>query len=209
VAAPLRVDDEAVRLFAISKLAWIRRKQARFAGQERQSPRQSPREYVSGESHYYQGDRYLLDVVYHDGRPAVTVRNQTTLELRVRTGSDAAQRRCVLLAWYRRQLKAALPPLIAKWEAVLGVQVAEWGVKRMKTRWGTCNVKARRIWLNLELAKWPVRCLEFIVVHEMLHLLEPKHNAAFAAHMDRLLPQWRLLRDELNRGPLAHERWEY
>ncbi len=205
VAVPLRVDDEAVRLFTISKLAWIRRQQAKFAAQERPSPP----EFITGESHSYQGDRYLLSVVHHDGPPAVTVRNHTTLELRVRTGSNAAQRERVLLAWYRRQLKAAVPPLIAKWEAALGVHVAEWGVKRMKTRWGTCNIKARRIWLNLELAKWPVRCLEYIIVHEILHLLESKHNDAFVAHMDRFLPQWRLIRDELKRGPLVHEIRKY
>jgi predicted metal-dependent hydrolase len=205
VTAPLRVDDEAVRLFAVSKLAWIKRQQARFAAHERQSAR----EFISGEGHYYQGDRYLLNVVYHNGPPAVMVRNNTTLELRVRAGSDAAQRERVLLAWYRRQLKAAVPPLIARWETVLGVHVAEWGVKRMKTRWGTCNVKARRIWLNLELVKRPVRCLEYIVVHEMLHLLEPKHNDAFVAHLDRLLPQWRVVHDELNRGSLEHKTWEF
>jgi hypothetical protein len=196
--APLRVNDEAVRRFVISKLAWIKRQQARFAAQERQPAR----EFISGESHYYQGDRYLLNVVYQNGPPAVTVRNKTTLELRVRTGSDAGQRERVLLAWYRRQLKAAVPPLIAKWEAALGVHVAEWGIKRMKTRWGTCNVKARRIWLNLELVRRPVHCLEYIVVHEMVHLLEPRHNDAFVAHLDRLLPHWRLVHDELN-----HSRW--
>ena len=205
VTVPLRVDDETVRRFTISKLAWIHRQQAKFAAQERPLPRT----FTSGESHYYQGNRYLLEVVYHNGPPAVMVRDKSTLELRVRTGSDAAQRERVLLAWYRRQLKAAVPTLVAKWEAILGVQVVEWGIKRMKTRWGTCNLKARRIWLNLELVKWPVRCLEYIVVHEMVHLLEHKHDAAFVAHMDRYLPQWRLVRDELNRGPLAHETWVY
>ena len=205
VAAPLRVNDEAVRLFAISKLAWIKRQQAKFAAQDRQPTR----EFVSGESHYFQGRCYLLNVIYHDGPPQVVLRNNATMDLFVRTGSDAARRERVLLAWYRRQLKETVPPLIAKWEATVGVQVAEWGVKRMKTRWGTCNIRARRIWLNLELAKSSLPCLEYIIVHEMVHLLERKHNKAFAARMDRYMPQWRLFRDELDRGPLAHDMWQY
>jgi predicted metal-dependent hydrolase len=205
VAAPLLVDDEAVRLFTISKLPWIKRQQAKFEGQDRQSAR----EYVSGESHYYRGRRYLLDVIYHDGPPRVTIRNNTTLDLVVRTGSDIAKRERVLLEWYRWQLKDIVPSLIAKWEGIIGVDVAEWGVKRMKTKWGTCNIEARRIWLNLELAKTSVRCLEYIIVHEMVHLLERNHNDRFTAYMNQFLPQWRLRRDELNRGPLAHETWDY
>jgi predicted metal-dependent hydrolase len=205
VAAPLRVDDEAVRLAVISRLAWIKRQQSKFDGQERQSAR----EYVSRESHYYQGNRYLLNVVYHDAPPKVVIRNKTTLDLFVRTGSDTAQRERALLAWYRKRLKHMIPPLIAKWEAIIGVEVADWGVKQMKTRWGTCNIEARRIWLNLELIKKPVHCLEFIVVHEIVHLLERHHNDRFVAHMDKFMPQWRLFRDELNRAPLGHATWDY
>jgi len=205
VAAPLLVDDEAVRLAVISKLAWIKRQQALFQGQERQSAR----EYVYRESHYYWGNRYLLNVAYHDAPPQVVVRNKATLDLFVRPGSDTAQRERVLLAWYRRQLKAAIPLLIAKWEPIIGVQVADWGVKRMKTKWGTCTIEARRIWLNLELVKKPPRCLEYITVHEMVHLLERLHNERFVAYMDEFMPQWRLFRDELNQAPLAHETWEY
>jgi predicted metal-dependent hydrolase len=205
VAAPLLVDDEAVRLYTISKLAWIRRQQAKFEGQERQSAR----EYVSGESHYYRGRRYLLNVSYHDGPPQVVLRSNTKMDLVVRTGSGTAQRERVLLNWYRKKLKEAVPPLLAKWEPVVGVQVADWGVKRMKTKWGTCNVEARRIWLNLELAKTSLHCLEYIIVHEMVHLLEHGHTDRFVAYMNEFMPQWRLLRDELNRGPLAHETWEY
>lgn len=205
VAAPLRVNDEAVRLAVISKLAWITRQQAKFAGQERQSAR----EYVSGESHYFQGRRYRLNVVYQAGPPQVSIRNNTRLDLVVRPGSDLAQRERVLLVWYRQQLKALIPPLIARWEAILGVHVAEWGVKQMKTRWGTCNLQARRIWLNLELIKKPELCLEYVVVHEMVHLLERKHNDRFAALMDQAMPQWRLYREELNHFPLNHQDWEY
>lgn len=205
VAAPLRVDDEAVRLAVISRLGWIKRQQARFEGQARQSER----EYVSGESHYFQGTRYLLNVIYHDGLPHVALRNRITLDLFVRAGSDKAQRERVLLAWYRRALKRRIPPLIARWESVIGVEVAEWGVKQMKTRWGTCNMDARRIWLNLELAKKPESCLEYIIVHEMTHLLERRHNDRFVAYMDHFMPQWRLFRDELNREPLGHAEWAY
>jgi hypothetical protein len=205
VAAPLLVDDEAVRLAVISKLPWIKRQQAEFRSQERLSAR----EYVSRESHYYWGDRYLLNVITRDAPPEVVVRNLTTLDLYVRPGSDTAKRERVMQAWYRRQLKAAIPPLIAKWEPQLGVEVADWRVKRMKTRWGTCTVEARRIWLNLELVKKPPQCLDYIVLHEMLHLLERHHNARFVAYMDEFMPQWRLRRDELNAAPLAHETWEY
>jgi predicted metal-dependent hydrolase len=205
VAVPLLIDDEAVRLAIVSKLAWIKRQQALFQAQDRQSAR----EYISRESHYYWGERYLLNVAYHDAPPQVVVRNKTTLDLFVRPGSDTAKRERALLAWYRRQLKAAIPPLIARWEPIIGVDVADWRVKRMKTKWGTCTIDARRIWLNLELVKKPPQCLEYIIVHEMVHLLERHHNERFITYMDEFLPQWRLFRDELNQAPLAHETWEY
>jgi predicted metal-dependent hydrolase len=205
VAAPLQVNDESVRLFTISRLAWIKRQQAKFEKQERQSAR----ELVSGESHYYQGHRYLLNVIYHKGSPAVVIRNNKIMDLFVRIGSDTEQRERVLLGWYRQRLKEEIGPLIAKWEKVIGVEVAEWGVKQMKTRWGTCTIKARRIWLNLELIKKPVHCLEYIVVHEMVHLLERRHNDRFVEYMNRFMPLWRHYREELNREPLGHETWEY
>ncbi len=205
VAAPLLMDDEAVRLVVISKLAWIKRQQAHFHSQERQSVR----EYLSRESHYYWGDRYLLNVIYHDAPPEVVAHNMSMLDLFVRESSDAAQRERVLLAWYRRQLKEAIPPLIAKWEPQLSVHVAEWRIKRMKTKWGACTPQAQRIWLNLELVKKPPQCLDYIVLHEMVHLLERHHNARFIAYMDAFMPQWRLVRDVLNQAPLAHEHWEY
>ncbi len=205
VAAPLRVDDEALRMAVVTRLAWIKRQQARFADQERQSAR----EYVSGESHYFQGNRYLLSVSYYDGSPQVAVRNKTTLDLVVRTGSDAAQRERVLLAWYRQRLREEASPLIARWADQIGVDAPEWGIKQMKTKWGTCNTEARRVWLNLELAKKPVPCLEYIIVHELVHLLERHHNDRFTALMDRFMPQWRLHRAELNQAPLGHVTWEY
>lgn len=205
VAAPLHIDDEAVRLAVISRLAWIKRQQAKFAGQERQSAR----EYVSGESHYFQGNRYLLDVIYQDAPPKVILHSNTRLELYVRPGSSTSQRERVLLNWYRQQLKEQIPALVSKWEAIIGVEVAEWRIRQMKTKWGTCNIEQRRIWLNLELAKKSPRCLEYIIVHELVHLLERHHNDNFIALMDQFMPHWRLLRAELNRAPLAHVQWEY
>ncbi len=205
VAAPLRINDEAVRLFTISHLAWIKRQQAKFAEQERQSAR----EFVSGESHYYQGHRYLLNVVYQEGPSSVIIRNNRIMDLFVRPDSSLDVRERILTRWYRRRLKEQIAPLIAKWEPVIGVQVSEWGVKQMKTRWGTCTIEAQRIWLNLELIKKPPHCLEYIVVHEMVHLLERHHNERFITYMNSFMPLWQHYREELNRAPLAHEAWEY
>lgn len=205
VAAPLRVSDSAVRLAVVSKLGWIKRQQAGFASQERESER----EMVSGESHYYLGRRFRLRVVPNDGTTKVVLRGRSYLELHVAPDLTPRQREQALQRWYRRRLRELIPPLIAKWQPLLGVEVAEWGIKKMKTRWGTCNVEARRVWLNLELAKKPLACLEYILVHEMVHLLERYHNERFLELMDKLLPQWRLHREELNRAPLAHEDWRY
>ena len=205
VAAPLRLDDEAVRLALISRLGWIRRQQAEFERQERQSQR----EFVTGESHYFEGRRYRLSVMEHTGPPAVRLVNNTTMEMRTRSGDDRDAREAVLHRWYRYQLRNRLPPLLDKWEQKVGVTVEDLRIRKMKTRWGTCNTGARRIWLNLELAKKPVSCLEYIVVHEMVHLIERTHNDRFRDLMDRLMPQWRMHRDELNRAPLAHADWRY
>lgn len=205
VAVPLRLDDEAVRLAVISRLGWIRRQQDNFEQQDRQSER----EMITGESHYYLGRRYRLDVIEHDGPAAVTLRNNRTLELRVRPETDRYKREAVLHRWYREGLREQIPSLIAKWEPEIGVTVAEWRIRKMKTRWGTCNIEARRIWLNLELAKKPASCLEFILVHEMVHFLERHHTDRFRELMESLMPQWRLHREELNRSPLAHENWQY
>ena len=205
VAAPLRLDDETVRLALISRLGWIRRKRAEFEGQVRQSQR----EFVTGESHYVEGRRYRLDVIERDAPPTVKLRNNTRLELGVRPNSDREAREAVLLRWYRRRLRNQLPPLIAKWEPKLGVTVEDVRIRKMKTLWGSCNAEAKRIWLNLELAKKPSSCLTYILVHEMAHLLERHHNDHFRELMDNVLPQWRAYRDELNRAPLAHEDWQY
>jgi predicted metal-dependent hydrolase len=206
VAAPLAVTDDAVRLAVIGKLGWIKRQQARFKSQ----PRQSEREMVSGESHYFLGRRYRLRVIQNDkGTFRVVLRNRSTIELQVPAQSSAAQREQVLQRWYRQQLRALIPPLLEKWQSVLGVQVSECRIKKMKTKWGACTAEARRIWLNLELAKKPVQGIEYIVVHELAHLIERHHNDRFIAIMDKHLPQWRLNQQELNAAPLAHESWSY
>ena len=205
VAAPLRIDDAAVRLAVISRLAWIRRKQAEFEQQDRQSQR----EFVTGESHYFAGRRYRLDVVERSGRPAVRLSNNTTMRLFVHPGADRDARATVLQRWYRTQLRDQLPALRAKWEQQVGVTVAEVRIKKMKTRWGSCNADAARIWLNLELAKKPTTCLAYVLVHEIIHLLEQNHTDRFRELMDQHLPQWRLYRDQLNSLPLAHEHWRY
>lgn len=205
VAAPRRLDDEAVRLAVISRLGWIRRQQKGFD----QQVRQSQREMVTGESHYYQGRRYLLDVVEQNAPSSVRIVNNTKIELRIRPGTDRDDREAVLLRWYRRRLREQIPPLLAKWEPKVGVNVAGVRIKKMKTRWGTCNSKARRIWLNLELIKKPASCLEYILVHEMVHFLERHHNEHFRDLIDELMPQWKLHREELKSAPLAHEAWKY
>jgi len=205
VAAPLTLTDDAVRLAVISRLGWIKRQRAKFEGQ----PRQSEREMVTGESHYFLGQRYRLNVIEHHGAGKVVLPNKSTMALYVRPGAGPVQRKQVLLRWYREQLKTLIPPLLEKWQTTLEVQVADWGVKKMKTKWGACTVEARRIWLNLELAKKPVQCLEYIVVHELTHLLERYHNERFTTLIEQHLPTWRVWRDMLNHAPLSHENWSY
>jgi predicted metal-dependent hydrolase len=203
VAAPLVVSDDAVRLAVIDKLGWIRRQQARFAEQ----PRQSAREMVNGESHYFLGRRYRLRVHEQAGKQYVAVRDMGTMDLFVNPGRTVEQREAVLLRWYREQLRELVGPMLVQWQAKLGVQVNAWGIKKMKTKWGSCNPVAGRVWFNLELAKKPVQCLEYIVAHELAHLLERNHSEQFTQLLDQHLPSWRQHREMLNRQHLAHEIW--
>lgn len=204
IAAPERMKMDAIRLFAISKLGWIKKQQLKLHEQERETPR----EYLERESHFVWGKRYLLRLVEHDGRPKVELRHRE-LALFVPPKAAPSDRRAVLDAWYREQLKEAIRPLIAKWEARLGVKVQRLFVQRMKTKWGSCNSDAGNIRLNLQLAKKPPTCLEYVVVHEMIHLLERSHNDRFQSLMNQFMPQWRLHREELNRAPLSHVDWGY
>ncbi len=205
VAAPLRLDDDAVRLAVVSRLGWIHRQRARFERQDRQSRR----ELVSGESHYFGGRRYRLAVVDADDAFGVRLSNGTTITLHAPQGADRDQREAILHRWYRARLRSMLPGLLAKWEQRVGVTVSDIRIRKMKTRWGSCNEVARRVWLNLELAKKSPACLEFILVHEMAHLVERRHNDRFRRIMDAVMPGWRNRRAELNRAPLAHDDWRY
>lgn len=204
VAAPLRLNDEGVRLAVISRWAWIRRQRDHFTNQQRQSQR----EFVTGESHYFQGMRYRLNVIERDGPSFVHLSNNRTLQLFVDRHS-VLDREAVFQQWYRRSLQKQIPGLLEKWEKEVGVDVSEVRIRRMKTRWGSCNADARRVWLNLELAKKSPSCLEYILVHELVHLRERHHNELFRSLMDTVMPNWRLYRAELNRAPLAHESWKY
>lgn len=204
VSAPRRLDKDDVRVAVTSRLEWIRLQEAKFQRQYRQSER----EFITGESHFFVGRRYRLEVTERDTPPEVRLLNNTTIAMRVRPGADRYNREAVLDRWYRRQLRDFLPGIIAKWEPEMGVRVNEARIRKMKTRWGTCNPHARRIWLNLELAKKPASCLEYVVVHEMVHLIERRHNDRFWKLMDRFMPTWRYHRDELNRSPLTHADWQ-
>ncbi len=204
VSAPLRMSLDTIRVFTISKLAWIKQQQKKLRDQERETPR----EYLERESHYVWGKRYLLVIAETVATPGVELTHRRML-LRVRPGTDEAKREAIVRAWYRDQLRTAVPPLIAKWEPILGVKVARFFVQQMKTKWGSCVPVPCHIRLNTELAKKPHECLEYVVLHEMVHLLEPTHNAQFVALMDRFMPRWQYHRQALNRLPVRHEQWEY
>jgi hypothetical protein len=162
---------------------------------------------VSGESHWYLGRRYRLRVVEAPGRPSITIVNHSTMELRCLPGTTAERRSASLERWYRRRLREIVPPMLETWAPVLGVEVSDWRIRKMKTKWGSCRATERRIWMNVELAKKPRRCLEYIVVHELAHLIERRHNGRFQSLLDRSLPRWQLLRAELGTLPLAHDIW--
>jgi predicted metal-dependent hydrolase len=202
VAAPVRLDEDAIRLAIVQRLPWIRKQQEQLLTAERQSER----EMVTGESHYVWGQRLRLALSETVGRPGIVVAGAKLL-VSAPVTMDDAHRRKLLESWYRKQIKAAIPPLIEKWEPIIGSNVNTWTVRRMKTKWGTCNPDTANLWFNIELAKKHPACLEYIVVHEMTHFLEHTHNDRFVALMDKHLPNWRAVRDELNGAPLAEESW--
>ena len=204
ISAPLRMKLDTIRVFAISKLGGIRQQQRKVQEQEREPLR----EYLDRESHYVWGKRYLLKVIEKDAAPEVELKHsQLVLQVRPATGEE--KRQAILDEWYRTQLKAAVPPLIAKWEPLVRVKVERFFVQRMKTKWGSCSPASAGIRLNTDLARKPRECLEYIVVHEMVHLLEPTHNTRFTALMDLYMPIWRFHRELLNRLPVRHQSWEY
>ena len=204
ISAPLRMDLDNIRVFAITKLGWIKSQQQKVCEQARETSR----EYLNRESHDVWGTRYLLTVTESDQSPSVEL-THNRMRLRVRPGTDVHKRQAIVEEWYRAQLKQAVPPLIAKWEPLIGVKVNQFFVQRMKTKWGSCNAATHSIRLNTDLAKKPQECLEYIVVHEMVHLLESTHNARFVSLMDRFMPKWQFYREALNRLPVRHEHWDY
>ncbi len=203
VAAPVHIDNEAVRLAVISKLAWIKKQVRHFQEQ----PRQTEREMVSGESHYFLGKRYLLEVVYGAKKHQVVL-NHSTLEIHVKMGTSIENRQKLLNAWYRGHLHTVAQEFISKWEDRTGIELNSWSIKKMRTKWGSCNIDKRNILINLNLAKAPVECIEYIVVHEMVHLLERHHNNNFKSYMDRYLPEWKKCREILNQSVLGYEEWK-
>lgn len=198
LVAPLGTRPEVARAYAITRLSWIRQQQATLGAQARETPRQ----YVERESHYLWGRRHLLNVVEGEGKAFVTL-DHKRITLHVRPGSDAAKRAELLHEWHKRLLHDVVPDLISKWQPRLGVQVSGYFLQRMKTQWGSCNHAAGNIRLNTELVKKPKDLLEYVVVHEMAHLLEPTHSERFAALLDLHYPTWREARAELNELPLA------
>lgn len=205
VAVPKHVTDDNVRLAVISKLRWIKKQQQDF----KEQPRQSERQYLSGECHYVFGKRYRLELIERDGKPEVKPLRSGKLQLFVRPGSSVEVKEKALNAWYREELKKAIPELLEKWQPIVGKEARDWGIKKMKTKWGSCNIEQRRIWLNLELAKKPTECLEYILVHELVHLYERNHNQRFMKLLDQFLPNWRTNKKTLNTSPLSKENWDY
>jgi predicted metal-dependent hydrolase len=204
ISAPSGMNIDTLRLYAISRLGWIKKQQRKLRGQERETPR----EYLNRESHYLWGKRFLLKIIEREA-PSFVDLQHSSIVLHIKPEASEERKQVVLDEWYRKELKAAIPGLIALWEKKVGVGVQEFGIKKMKTRWGTCNPEAGRIWVNLELAKKPKECLEYIVVHEMVHLRERHHNERFVSLMDNVMPAWRSIRDDLNRLPVKHEEWRY
>ncbi len=198
VSAPLRIGDDAIRQAVERRLPWVRRQQER----QRQRERESDRAFASGERHFVEGIDRVLNVTTHEGPPRIGLLDNATLEMRVRPGTGRDERADLLDAWYRERLRTSIPRLIAAWEPFMGVTVKEWRIRKMKTRWGSCSFRKGRIWLSLELAKKPAHCLEYVIVHEMAHLIEPSHSRRFWDILDRHMPDWRARRDELNRFPV-------
>ena len=205
VAVPQSMTDDSVRLAVIQKLAWIKKQQKEFAEQ----PRQSERLYVSGECHYFLGKRYRFELIERNEKPSIKLLKSGRLKMFVRPNTSVEAKERLLTAWYRQQLKSLIPELLEKWQPIVGKQASDWGVKKMKTKWGSCNVEQQRVWLNLDLAKKPLECLEYILVHELTHLHERHHNERFRDLLESFLPNWRSRKKLLNESPLSHEDWQY
>jgi len=205
VSAPLNMNDDAIHTFIATRISWIKKQQAKFKEQERQTLRK----YISGESHYYFGKRYRLEVIYDNTKPMVTIKGKSKMILRVKPKSDLIKREKVMQEWYRYELRIVLNEMVKKWQKIIDVQVNYLAIRKMKTRWGTCDEKTKRMWFNLKLVKKLESCIEYVVVHELVHLLERKHNDKFASLMDKYLPKWRSEKNKLNRLILSYEKWDH
>ncbi len=204
VSAPLNIKDDVIQTFLSSRINWIRKKQNELKTQERESFR----EYVSGEDHYLFGRRYILEVVYSSGKTGVKIKNNKKITLLVKPDSDIKKRKKVLDDWYRENLKNFIENNREQWEERVGVDANEIRIKKMKTRWGSCNHRTKRIWLNLELAKKPISCIEYVLVHEIIHLVEKKHNNDFVFLLEKYFPKWKIEKENLNKFILSYENWK-
>ena len=203
VTAPQNMNDDAIRTFLATRISWIKKMQAKFKGQERQTPR----EYLSGETYYFFGKKYKLEVSEMDVTPSIEIKGKTKILLYIRPKTNTLRREETMQDWYRDELRVFLEKAIDKCERKIGVKVNDWGIRRMKTRWGTCNYKRKKVLFNLELAKKPENCIEYVVLHELLHLIEEKHSEKFTALLNKYMPKWKNEKEELNRLILSHEEW--
>lgn len=204
IAVPRQLDDETVRLHIVSKLSWIKKQIKIFEKAERLTNK----DFITGESHYLEGRRYLLNVITDSKMNRIRIRQKTYIDLYLKPNTPHEYRQTMIQEWYRARLRVRAEPLIDEWQETLGVRINDWAIRKMKTKWGSCNFEAKRIWINLDLAQKPDDCLEYIIVHELMHMLEKNHNDRFKALMDKYLPDWRVRRDKLNNLPLTYEEWE-
>lgn len=197
ISSPKDINDEAIRLFAVSKIRWIKKHRKNFYDQLRENPK----EYITGESHYFDGKRYLLKVIERHGKHEIKIKNKTYLELYVNPNADSQAKEKVFNEWYRSHLKEIVPDIVEKWEEKIGLTCEKWTIKKMRTKWGSCSIEKRKILLNLKLAKKPRHCLEYVIVHELLHFLERHHNDNFKTLLDKFMPNWKSYKRELNELP--------
>lgn len=204
VAAPLKASDETIKFFVISKIPWIKKQQLKFINQERQTKR----EYISGESHYFLDRKYRLNVIKTDSRSRIEIKRKSHIDLYIKPDTSIREKEEIFDKFYRTNLKSLVPILLEKWQKKVGVKVKEVRIKKMKTKWGTCNPNEKRIWLNLELTKKPLHCIDYVFVHELIHLIEKNHSERFIHLLENVMPNWRIYKDELNKGILGYSMWD-
>ena len=204
ISAPLKTNDETIRLLILSKASWIKKQQVKFLRQERQTKR----EYVSRESHYLFGRRYLLNIIHTDAKPKIEIKRKIRIDLYIQPNSTTKQREVIFEKFYRAEMRKLVPILLKKWQKKVGVKVKEVKIRKMKTKWGTCKIADKRIWLNLELVKKPSKCIDYVFVHELVHLREKGHSQRFIDILESVLPNWKSLKAELNESPLGYSKWQ-